>query len=58
MDNTFDVSPFVTADAYRIGQKDGFKAGIAAGIVLVLLIKAAAKRNDRRPLFKINKNAK
>jgi hypothetical protein len=58
MDPTFDINPFVSADAYRTGQKDGFKAGLAAGVVVVLLVKAALKKTDRRPLFRTQKTTK
>jgi hypothetical protein len=40
------VSPYVSADVYRIGQHDGFKAGLAAGVVGMLVIKAV--RNSRK----------
>lgn len=52
MDTPFDVSPFVSADAYRIGQQDGFRSGVIAGVVVVLLVKAALRKKDRRPLFR------
>lgn len=57
MDNTTPVTPFVIADAYRIGQSDGFKAGLAVGIVTVLLVKAAARKRGRR-WFNVQKNEK
>lgn len=42
-----EISPFVVADAYRIGRDDGFKAGIAAGVVIVVLAKAALKNRKK-----------
>lgn len=58
MDQVIDVSPFVSAEAYRVGQKDGFRSGLVAGVVLVLLVKAVRNRNNKRPQFRINKNNK
>lgn len=56
MDTPTTVSPFVIADAYRIGQSEGFKTGIAAGVVLTVLVSAALKNHRRRRLFKNQKN--
>lgn len=41
-----DTNPFVVADAYRIGQTDGVKTGIAVGVVATILVKAAL--NNRK----------
>lgn len=43
------VSPFVSAEAYRIGQQDGFKVGVIAGVAAVLVIKAVRSSRKKRP---------
>lgn len=46
-----NVSPFVSAEAYAVGQRDGFKAGVAVGVVAVLVVKALRNRKTKRALF-------
>lgn len=47
MENTPVVSPFVVADAYRVGQTDGFRTGIVVGVVACALVHAAFKNRKR-----------
>lgn len=56
MDN-ITVSPFTVADAYRVGQNDGFKAGIITGAVVVVLLKAAFDNRKQRKYW-VRKNEK
>lgn len=58
MENNNTVSPFVVAEAYRVGQQDGFKAGLIVGVGAVVLIKAVSKHVERRIRVKIQKNQK
>lgn len=41
------VSPYATAEAYRIGQIDGFKAGLAAGVVAVVLVRSMRRKHQK-----------
>lgn len=48
------VSPYVSAESYRIGQQDGFKAGVIAGVVGMLMIKAVRNSRKKRNAPKSN----
>lgn len=57
MENSTVVSPFVVADAYRVGQSDGFRNGVVVGVVVCALVHAAFKnrKSDRGWFHKKNK---
>lgn len=41
------VSPYVSAEAYRIGREDGFKSGVIAGVVGLLLVEAVRRSRKK-----------
>lgn len=56
--NEQNAAPYVFADVYRCGQNDGFKAGLAVGVVGLLLIKTAVKNHKRRHINWFGKTEK
>lgn len=59
MNETMVTSPYIAAESYRVGQIDGFKAGVAAGVVAMVLIKSLRQRkNTRPPFWQVKKNSK
>lgn len=51
--NDMQASPFVSAEAYRIGREDGFKSGVIAGVVGILLVEMV--RRSRKKTVKTNR---
>lgn len=47
METNTNTTPFVIADAYRLGQNDGFRAGLVIGAAAVLLVKVASRKQSK-----------
>ena len=56
--NEINASQYVCADLYRCGQHDGFKAGLAVGVIGLVLLKTAVKNHKRRHINWFGKTEK
>ena len=56
--NEMNAAHYVGADVYRCGQQDGFKAGLAVGVVGLLLLRTAVKNHKKRHINWFGKTEK